>query len=616
MNRSEILAKIASASAYAASSVRWILLLSTSLFVAHMVRMCPGVGFQSGAHIALLTTVLEVGIGAIVSLALCGVHAILARGAGWFENSNSAVQRYLTQRIELRKPSSWPLVALPVAAVVLSLWARSFTSGAITAAGIWFVAAFRHPRVLDWKFAQFGFMIVLIPVIVGNALGFSWTDSEALGRCWYGIRRQGSIDDQRLRLVREVVGGPGERDSGMVEEEGAIDRAAVVGDVEGRLDGDRFSFLILGDPGEGDASQFVLKDRLTAMAGDGAAGRPAFMVILSDVIYPDGALGDYEKKFYIPLKGISSELPVIAIPGNHDWYNPRLEGFVANFFTPEAANRVLKKPGVSVEDPVGFAAGLRARYRVSTGRQRLPFFRVATDDFLLLGVDTGLLKSVDAVQKAWLVRQLASAGSRFKMVLLGHPIYDGGSRSQAAGLLELDEILGRYGVHAVMAGDTHNFQFHEVKRGPEAAVPVVRHFVNGGGGAYMVSTRDYPSEDAAVAAGVHAFTHYPSAAASALKISQETSRWWAVPQRLASWAMHRWRYDLSAFFRFDEGPFHQSFVKVEVRRDRTRGLLTVTVAPYGVDGPLRVRDFQPSKTLSGAPDSEVRFQMTHARHRP
>ena len=44
----------------------------------------------------------------------------------------------------------------------------------------------------------------------------------------------------------------------------------------------------------------------------------------SDVIYPAGAMKDYEAKFWLPFKGITR--PVYAIPGNHDWYDA-LEAF-------------------------------------------------------------------------------------------------------------------------------------------------------------------------------------------------------------------------------------------------------------------------------------------------
>ena len=64
-----------------------------------------------------------------------------------------------------------------------------------------------------------------------------------------------------------------------------------------------------------------------------------FLVVSSDVIYPAGAMKDYEPKFYLPFKGFTK--PIYAVPGNHDWYDA-LEAFTANFLEPEAARAALR----------------------------------------------------------------------------------------------------------------------------------------------------------------------------------------------------------------------------------------------------------------------------------
>ena len=63
-----------------------------------------------------------------------------------------------------------------------------------------------------------------------------------------------------------------------------------------------------------------------------------FLVIASDVVYPAGAMVDYENNFYLPFKGFTK--PIYAIPGNHDWFDA-LEGFNANFLEPKAARAAL-----------------------------------------------------------------------------------------------------------------------------------------------------------------------------------------------------------------------------------------------------------------------------------
>ena len=96
-----------------------------------------------------------------------------------------------------------------------------------------------------------------------------------------------------------------------------------------------FSFVVVGDPGEGDPSQHILKDQILSVSNKPDV---EFVVISSDIVYPSGAMKDYERKFFLPFKGLKK--PVYAIPGNHDWYDA-LEGFVATFYTPEAARKAM-----------------------------------------------------------------------------------------------------------------------------------------------------------------------------------------------------------------------------------------------------------------------------------
>jgi hypothetical protein len=82
------------------------------------------------------------------------------------------------------------------------------------------------------------------------------------------------------------------------------------------------SFLVLGDPGEQDASQYAVVPQLLHHQ------QVAFMVIMSDVIYPSGAINDYVDGFYHPYEAFKP--PILALPGNHDWYDG-LRGFMWHF---------------------------------------------------------------------------------------------------------------------------------------------------------------------------------------------------------------------------------------------------------------------------------------------
>jgi hypothetical protein len=102
---------------------------------------------------------------------------------------------------------------------------------------------------------------------------------------------------------------------------------------------DTLSFIVLGDPGEGDASQYhVVRPLLARSAGID------FTYICSDVIYPAGDVNEYEDKYYWPYRQLPG--PIYAIPGNHDWYDG-LYGFMAHFCDADADLRPPPGPAKS-----------------------------------------------------------------------------------------------------------------------------------------------------------------------------------------------------------------------------------------------------------------------------
>ena len=217
--------------------------------------------------------------------------------------------------------------------------------------------------------------------------GFSWyfnTESWATGI--YQKLTEFRVDPWRANMIDAVT-----RAYGGGDELFRINPQGVAGN------GD-FSFLVIGDPGEGDASQYSLASRYLEL---GQSDDVKFLVISSDVIYPAGAIEDYEAKFYLPFHGF--EKPVYAIPGNHDWFDA-LEGFNANFLEPKAARsamqaRVEADLGLTgtnarrIDNLLAHAERLRRLYAINAGIQRAPFFELQTDNFALLAIDTGILRT-------------------------------------------------------------------------------------------------------------------------------------------------------------------------------------------------------------------------------
>jgi Calcineurin-like phosphoesterase len=335
------------------------------------------------------------------------------------------------------------------------------------------------------------------------------------------------------------------------------------------------------------------------------AARPdvRFVVISSDVVYPNGAMIDYEAKFWLPFKGVSK--PVYAIPGNHDWYDG-LDAFAATFFTADAARaamraraeaelRLTSTNGTRIEGLVAEAQRLRAEYDVPTGYQRGPFFELHTDRFSLVAIDTGIVKRIDAVQWAWLESALERAKGRLTMAVLGHPFYAGGvdETEDNEPFARLKHLLVDRGVTIMMAGDTHDLEYYGNPPAPGA--PAIHYFVNGGGGAYMSFGTALAWPEPAPTAG---WAYYPDRAAVAAKIQAHSPAWkqpaWWWTTRVGAWPFSaEW---MSAAFDYNVAPFFQSFIEVRVEPSAKR----LRLLPYGVHGRLRWRDLAHSAGLPPA----------------
>jgi hypothetical protein len=366
------------------------------------------------------------------------------------------------------------------------------------------------------------------------------------------------------------------------------------------IDSGDFSFLVIGDPGEGDQSQHALRDQVLLASRKDAV---KFVAIASDVVYPVGAMKDYEPNFYLPLKGVTK--PVLAIPGNHDWYNA-LDGFAANLMNPITARAAIEARvnadlslSSTTDDRIdrllADAARLRSLYHVQAALQHGPFFELHAGDFSLIAIDTGIEKEIDDAQMAWLEAALDRCKGTFTMAIVGHPSYAAGRAQIGEGSFkQVHELLRTRGVRVMLAGDTHDFEYYRDQD--------FHYFVDGGGGAYLSigTSMNWPDQPAL---GRYAF--YPRTDAVSAKLNAETPFWkwpaWAWVRRFGAWPFSV--EALSAVFDFNRAPFFQSFLEVRVERSQRR----VVFALIGVDGPLRWRDLQTDgwENAAGSPDQPV-----------
>jgi uncharacterized membrane protein HdeD (DUF308 family) len=440
--------------------------------------------------------------------------------------------------------------------------------------------------------------------------GFSWyfnTESWASGV--YQKLTELRVDPWRVGMIDAVV------------------RTYVGGDELFRIEPDGidgsgdFSFLVIGDPGEGDASQRALTSSYLKL---GLREEVKFLVVSSDVIYPAGSMHDYEANFYLPFQGFAK--PIYAIPGNHDWFDA-LEGFNANFLEPKAALAALKARvdadhGLTatneqrIEQLIAEAARLRQLYALDVSKQRAVFFELQTDGFALLAIDTGILRTVDERQWAWIERALQRSQGKFVMAIVGHPRiaggYDipptaeGGNVSESTdNFAALYQLLAKHTVRIAMAGDTHDFEYYKEQMGGAENARVMHHFVNGGGGAYLSigTALDFPERPA-----VNDWAFYPRTDRLRAKMGAEMPIWKQPFWQWIKW-FNAWPFSveaLSGLFDFNRAPFFQSFMEVRVERSKRR----IVLALYGVDGSLRWRDLQISGDVlpaSATADDPVEF---------
>jgi uncharacterized membrane protein HdeD (DUF308 family) len=449
-----------------------------------------------------------------------------------------------------------------------------------------------------WWTLQNGLPLTAVLIAVNPIWGFNWyfNSENWVTGVWQKLT-EARVDPWRERMMDAVQaqGRPG------------VPSETLWAVHPPEIAGPDFSFLVIGDPGEGDPSQSILRDRYLL---EGRRDDVKFIVISSDVIYPAGAIRDYEFKFYLPFKGFTK--PIYAIPGNHDWFDA-LEGFTANFLEADAARTALRArraadrlsetlAGAPVEAFLTEAARLRREYGVQTGLQRAPFFEMHTERFALIAVDTGIRRRIDARQRAWLEAALERARGKFVMAVLGHPFYAGGHAQGAEdpNFASLHQLLRQHEVPLVMAGDTHDFEYYREgypgRRGPA----VMHHFVNGGGGAYL---------SIGTALSWH-WAYYPSTAALRAKLDTETPSWkwpvWWWVKELGGWPSSP--ETLSGVFDFNRAPFFQSFAEILVEGSAGR----VRVRLHGVHGPLRWRDLQTGGRVvpeGRSPDDEVEFTI-------
>jgi hypothetical protein len=274
------------------------------------------------------------------------------------------------------------------------------------------------------------------------------------------------------------------------------DRSVPFSALLGRPPGPGFRFLILGDTGEGDRSQYGLLPLIRAMAAD-------FIIINGDVAYPAGEAEDFTNGFFEPYRNLG--IPIWAVPGNHEYYSTfKGREFFDIFCTRRYAAqwdryglRLVPQPGTywEIKEPGGLKLAVTA---LDTGQGDVD--------------GKGWFNPPDSEQLMWLQRHLDQADhEQAKVIVLFHiPGLVRQTHDSSTHFRKLHQVLVTHPcVRLIVCGHEHNYQRYEAATFgqylqacqdiPTLALHGPEYIVCGAGGAFLHSTdfkrADYPASE-------------------------------------------------------------------------------------------------------------------------
>ncbi len=265
-----------------------------------------------------------------------------------------------------------------------------------------------------------------------------------------------------------------------------------------------FRFVILGDTGEGDRSQYGLLPLLNHF-------KPDFMIILGDLANPAGRISgsnnrdkdDYLAGFFEPYRDFN--IPIWSVPGNHEYYG-RGQGreYYDTFCTlkyekrwSDYGLRLIPQPGTYWE------------------------LRSSEYPLVLIGIDTGKMGNLDgfrrklppwtssppdSIQYKWLEERLSlidrlSKNEKQKkdvIVLFHIPDLVKGKTNKAKIKTLYRIISGHPCVKHIICGHEHNFQeynqitfrkyMEKIFNKDNYGETSIMHVINGGGGSALHKT--------------------------------------------------------------------------------------------------------------------------------
>jgi len=382
-----------------------------------------------------------------------------------------------------------------------------------------------------------------------------------------------------------------------------------------------FSFLILGDTGEGDRSQYGLLPLIRGLD-------PDFIIINGDLAYPAGSEEDFYEGFFQPYQNL--RVPIWAVPGNHEYYSPHNGREFFDLFCTTKHSRLWQDNGLRfVRQPGTY-------WELSS--PACPLVVLAVDSGMTASLDPdrklfGLLKSDgDSAQLAWLERRLAVAQASEKKVLVLFHI-PALVNLEKAGQPKLDRLHGIFArfsqtIAGIVTAHEHSFQHYSPAEFARflsgGTTPGPHYFVSGSGGAFLSPVEFEPAGSKGQYSASHLFPNKQQWKGYARLTKKAAS-----VVGLARSGLARFVSSLSGALFDQDLARYQSLLRVQVAPDAA-GLLTATMTPYfqeslealyfdQPDATVVVRDGQPRPSPAAMnrltrrqlddPSSEIRFPL-------
>jgi predicted MPP superfamily phosphohydrolase len=183
-------------------------------------------------------------------------------------------------------------------------------------------------------------------------------------------------------------------------------------------------FAVIGDMGTGEAPQYQVAQRMLEFHQKFPFN---FAIMLGDNIYGGKTPADLKKKFEIPYKPLmDAGVQFYASLGNHDDTNERFNKF--------------------------FNMNGQSYYSFKKGN--VHFFALDSD-------------YLDPKQLDWLEKELANAGTDWKICFFHHPLYSSGAFHGSSTELRtiLEPLFLKYGVQVVFSGHEHVYERVKPQKG-------------------------------------------------------------------------------------------------------------------------------------------------------